>query len=282
MPKTKEEVAKLARSAAIKKYKSYSVEKLDAEIKRIKNKKTKTAKDMIDWSVLKGLKKRAPAPKPDKETLQTVMGIMAEVGRQNLKGTLPDTLPTTQVAISFERIPKNFDELESEGWEQIQDHPNHRPRNITERTGVILYKRMKKGDDGELLKIIKRDRPRAVFAFTKYGPNKLGNNEFTGERVIWEPNSSRKYPLADVQVPQHSKSEGIYFRGKDFERTEKLFKMTERRKARQKVIDKYKNVKVAELRTMIGKDKAKGLKKSDILSLLADKEAGKPIIYDTL
>ena len=58
MPKTKEEVAKIARSAAIKKYKSYSVEKLDAEIERIKKKKTKSAKDMIDWSVLKGLKKR--------------------------------------------------------------------------------------------------------------------------------------------------------------------------------------------------------------------------------
>lgn len=198
------------------------------------------------------------------------------------KETLPDTLPTTQVAISFETIPKNFDELKSEGWEQIIDHPNHRPRNITERIEVIMYKRMKKGQDDELLKIIRRDRPKSVFAFTKYGPNELGNNEFTGERVIWEPNSSRKYPLDDVQVPQHSKSEGIYFRGKDFERRQKLFKMTERRKARQKVIDKYKKVKVAELRTMIGKDKAKGLKKSDILSLLADKEAGKPIIYDTL
>ena len=59
MPKTKEEVAKIARSAAIKKYKSYSVEKLDAEIERIKKKKTKSAKDMIDWSVLKGLKKKS-------------------------------------------------------------------------------------------------------------------------------------------------------------------------------------------------------------------------------
>lgn len=67
MPKTKEEVAKIARSAAIKKYKSYSVEKLDAEIERIKNKKTKSAKDMIDWSVLKGLKKRQTGYKKEYE-----------------------------------------------------------------------------------------------------------------------------------------------------------------------------------------------------------------------
>jgi vacuolar-type H+-ATPase subunit E/Vma4 len=73
MPKTKEEVAKIARSAAIKKYKSYSVEKLDAEIERIKNKKTKSAKDMIDWSVLKGLKKRQ-TEKP--QTLPTLSSIV--------------------------------------------------------------------------------------------------------------------------------------------------------------------------------------------------------------
>jgi hypothetical protein len=104
MPKTKEEVAKLFRSAAIKKYKSYSVEKLDAEIERIKNKKTKSAKDMIDWSVLKGLKKRQ-TEKP--QTLPTLSRkpYITEYKKYSVKQVIKEQKRLSEMSIK--RMPVN-------------------------------------------------------------------------------------------------------------------------------------------------------------------------------
>ena len=141
MPKTKEEVAKLARSAAIKKYKSYSVEKLDAEIERIKNKKTKTAKDMIDWSVLKGLKKRATDYKKqyEKYSLAQLIKEQKRLSEMSVKQMPVAEIIARQDALKevVGNIPEEeFDKLDPKTPKKKEPEKKKEPLVPTKRKGL--------------------------------------------------------------------------------------------------------------------------------------------------
>ena len=196
------------------------------------------------------------------------------------KGELPDTQEFTPVGLMFEgrlHSSEEFERLRDIGWKNINSHPNwnYQPNNLR-RDAAFYYKPMRQSDRDELVEVIRGSYskiPTIVFAFKDYD-----GNSFVGRRIMWDEDERYRYPLDDLTIPKYSKSIGFYTGSvaDDVNGFEYYVNMYKRRKIylkRQALADKYKKLKVAELRAKLTKDEAKGLKKLDLVWAIIDKEA---------
>jgi hypothetical protein len=150
----------------------------------------------------------------DKELFLAVSDVMTQVGKDNLRKTLPDTLPTTNIAVYFKSSPYEDDEgyrgLTDKGWRNLKDHPNTDYNSpIRRRRDIkVFYKAMSRGDVSELKDVIQNYNPYDVSAYREYD-----GKEIRYARQIWNGDWDGYYKrkaLSTLAIPQFSKSAGAY------------------------------------------------------------------------